>query len=183
MSEARLKKEYTETIVPQLMKEFDIKNRLAVPCIEKVVLNMGVGDGAEDIKVLAGAAKELEQITGQKPLMTRARQSIAGFKIRKNQSVGCKVTLRGKRMFEFLDRFMNFTLPRIRDFRGVPAQSFDQNGNYSVGIREQTVFPEIDHDKVRRTQGMDITVVTNSGSIERSKRLLELFGMPFTKNK
>jgi len=183
MKISRLRKRYSDEIAPALMKEFKITNRLAAPRLDKIVINMGVGDGAEDIKILEVAISELAQITGQKPLTTRARKAIAGFKIRKDLPVGCKVTLRGDRMYEFLDRLVNIVLPRIRDFRGVPARSFDRAGNYSMGIKEQLVFPEIDHDGVKRTQGMDITINTTGESRDEAYRLLELFGMPFEKKR
>lgn len=177
----RLLKKYKEEIVQQLNKQFGYKNSLEAPCLQKIVLNMGVGIGSQDIKILEQAMQELSLISGQKPLMTRARKSIANFKIRKGIPVGCKVTLRGLRMYEFLDRLINVALPRIRDFRGVSADSFDQKGNYCLGLKEQAIFPEIDIDKVTKVQGMDVVLNIKSRSKEESYSLLKLFGMPFTK--
>ncbi len=175
----RLLKRYKEEVVPELKKEFGYKNPLQAPQLKKIVLNMGVGGASQDIKILEQAMADLSIITGQRPAMTRAKKAIANFKIRKGIPVGCKVTLRGARMYEFLDRFINVTLPRIRDFRGVSPDSFDQKGSYSLGMKEQTIFPEIDIDKVQRAQGMDIIIDIRSGSKEESYRLLKLFGMPF----
>lgn len=172
---------YKDSIVPELAKKFNYKNSLQAPRLEKIVLNMGVGGGSQDIKILEQAMADLAMITGQKPVMTRARKSIASFKIRKGVPVGCKVTLRGKRMYEFLDRLINVALPRIRDFRGVPVNSFDGSGNYSLGLKEQTIFPEIDIDKVSKVQGMDIIMNIKAGSREESYEMLRLFGMPFSK--
>ena len=177
----RLLQKYKEDIIPEMMKRFGYKNSLQVPSIQKIVLNMGVGASIEDIKILEQAMSELTTIAGQKPAMTRARKSIANFKIRKGLPVGCKVTLRGTRMYEFLDRLVNVALPRIRDFRGVPSTSFDQKGNYSFGLKEQTIFPEINVDKVSRAQGMDVIINIRSNSKEESCDLLKLFGMPFAK--
>lgn len=177
----RLLQKYKEDIIPEMMKRFGYKNSLQVPSIQKIVLNMGVGASIEDIKILEQAMSELTTIAGQKPAMTRARKSIANFKIRKGLPVGCKVTLRGIRMYEFLDRLVNVALPRIRDFRGVPSTSFDQKGNYSFGLKEQTIFPEINVDKVSRAQGMDVIINIRSNSKEESCDLLKLFGMPFAK--
>ncbi len=176
----RLLQRYKEEIVPELSKQFGYKNSLEAPRLKKIVLNMGVGAGSQDIKILEQAMADLATITGQKPLMTRARKSIANFKIRKGLAVGCKVTLRGARMYEFLDRLINVVLPRIRDFRGVSPNSFDQKGNYSLGLAEQTIFPEINIDKVTRAQGMDIVINITSKSRGESYSLLKLFGMPFT---
>jgi len=177
----RLQNKYKEEIVPKLKEKFGYKNSLEVPSIKKIVLNMGVGLGSQDIKILEQAMSELAAITGQKPAMTRARKSVANFKIRKGVPVGCKVTLRRTKMYEFMDRLINVALPRIRDFRGVPANSFDQKGNYSLGITEQAIFPEINVDKITRQQGMDIVINIKSKSKEESLELLRLFGMPFQK--
>lgn len=176
---ARLLKEYRETIVPRMMEEFGYKNKLQVPKLTKIVINMGIGEGASDIKILEQAASELALICGQKPVITRAKKSVAGFKIRKGAPIGCKVTLRGKIMYEFLDRLINIALPRIKDFRGVNPNSFDKGGNYALGLSEQTIFPEIDYDKVQRTTGMDIVIVTTAKTTEEARSLLKYFGMPF----
>jgi len=175
----RLLQRYKEEIVAELSSKFGYKNPLQAPCIQKIVLNMGVGAGSQDIKIIEQAMKDLSTISGQKSVLTRAKKSIANFKIRKGIPVGCKVTLRGAIMYEFLDRLINIALPRIRDFRGVSPNSFDQKGNYSLGLREQTIFPEIDIDKVSRLQGMDIIVNIRSRSKEESYLLLKMFGMPF----
>lgn len=165
------------------MDEFDVTNRLAVPRLEKVVVNMGVGEAAADSKALEAAVEDLSLITGQRPVVTRATKSIAGFKIREGMPVGCRVTLRGRMMYEFIDRLINVALPRIRDFRGLNPYSFDQAGNYSMGLNEQIVFPEVDVDNMYRTQGMNITFVITGENTEKSRRLLKLFGMPFSKTK
>lgn len=176
----RLLEKYRNEIVPKIMEVFKLKNRLAVPRLEKIVVNMGVSEGLQDIKVLEKSMEELGIITGQKPILRRAKKAIANFKIKQGSAVGCKVTLRRQMMYEFLDRLINVALPRIRDFRGVPDDSFDENGNYSLGLSEQNIFPEIEYDKISRTQGMDITLVIKNGKhIERSRELLRLFGMPF----
>ena len=175
----RLLQKYKEEIIPDLTKRFGYKNSLEAPRLQKIVLNMGVGAASQDIKILEQAMQDLSLISGQKAAMTRSKRSIANFKIRKGVPVGCKVTLRGARMYEFLDRLVNIVLPRIRDFRGVKADSFDQKGNYSMGLTEQTIFPEIDIDKVTRAQGMDVIININSRSREESYALLKLFGMPF----
>jgi len=176
----RLLEVYRNEIAPKMMETFKLKNRLAVPRIDKVVVNMGVGEGAQDIKVLERSIEELAAITGQKPLMRRAKKAISNFKIREGSAVGCKVTLRKRIMYEFLDRLLNVALPRIRDFRGVSADAFDQNGNYTLGLTEQNIFPEIEYDKITRAQGMDITIVIkNAKSKEQAKELLRLFGMPY----
>jgi len=175
----RLLERYKQEIVPALSKEFNYKNSLQAPRLKKIVLNMGVGIASQDIKILEQAMADLAIITGQKPMITRARKSIANFKIRKGLPIGCKVTLRGARMYEFLDRLINVALPRIRDFRGIPANSFDQKGNYSLGLTEQGIFPEINVDKIARQQGMDIIININSRSREESYSLLKSFGMPF----
>ena len=162
-----------------MMTELGYKNNLQVPKITKIVINMGVGEGASDIKIIEQAASELALICGQKPVITRAKKSVAGFKIRKGAAVGCKVTLRGKIMYEFLDRLVNVALPRIRDFRGLNPNSFDGGANYSLGLAEQTVFPEIEVDKVQRTTGMDVVMVTTARSKKEARALLKYFGMPF----
>ena len=172
---------YRTAIVPTMMKEFHFTNPLAVPRIEKIVVNMGVKEGATDIKILEQLARELAMITGQKPVITRAKKSISSFKLREGAPIGLKVTLRRARMYEFMDRLFNVAMPRIRDFRGFLATSFDSSANYSLGIHEQIVFPEVDYDKMKKTQGMDITFVTTTSKKEESKRLLELFGFPFRK--
>lgn len=176
----RLLEKYRNEIVPQLMQAFKLKNKLAVPRLEKIVVNMGVGEALVDIKMLDKSAEDLATITGQKPVITRAKKAISNFKIRKDQAIGCKVTLRRAMMYEFMDKLLNITLARIRDFRGVSTSSFDKAGNYSLGLSEQGIFPEIEYDRVGRPQGMDITfVVKNVRKIEEAKELLRLFGMPF----
>jgi large subunit ribosomal protein L5 len=180
MAIPRMLEKYRNTILPQMMGTFSIKNKFAVPRLEKIVVNMGVGEALQDIKILEKAMDELGAITGQKPLMRRAKKAISNFKIKENSPVGCKVTLRRAFMYEFLDRLINVALPRIRDFRGVPTDSFDKAGNYTLGLSEQTIFPEIEYDKIPRAQGMDITfVIKNARSREQAQELLKLFGMPF----
>ncbi|MBM3255154.1 MAG: 50S ribosomal protein L5 [Candidatus Omnitrophica bacterium] len=176
----RLLDKYRTEIIASMMQTFKLSNGLAVPKIEKIVVNMGVGEGAEDVKILEKAMEELSMITGQKPLLRRSKKAIANFKIRKGHPVGCKVTLRRAMMYEFMDRLINIAMPRIRDFRGVPADSFDKAGNYTLGFSEQNIFPEIEYDRVTRPQGMDITfVIKNAKSKEQAQELLRLFGMPF----
>ena len=177
----RLLKKYREEIVPAMVKKFGYKTRMQVPRVEKIVVNMGVGEAISDIKMLDKAMDELAMITGQKPLMRRAKIAISNFKIREGLPIGCKVTLRNKIMYEFLDRLVNAALPRIRDFRGIPSDSFDGQGNYTLGLKEQSMFPEIDIDRIQRVQGMDITMVIKGRSMnkEESFELLKLFGMPF----
>lgn len=176
----RLLEKYRNEICAKLMDEFKLKNRLAVPRLEKIVVNMGVGEAISDVKMLEKAMEELAAITGQKPLMRRTKKAIANFKTKKGQAVGAKVTLRRKMMYEFMDRLINVTLPRVRDFRGVCADSFDRAGNYSLGLSEQGIFPEIDYDRISRPQGMDITfVIKNAKNIEQARSLLRRFGMPF----
>jgi large subunit ribosomal protein L5 len=180
----RLLEAYRKEIIPQMASKFSLKNSLAVPRIDKIVVNMGVGEALQDIKTLDKAMEELAIITGQRPAIRRAKKAIANFKIRQGNPIGCKVTLRKVMMYEFLDRLVNVVLPRIRDFRGMSAESFDEAGNYSFGLTDQSVFPEIDHDKATRLQGMDITIVIrNSKSKEQSLELLRLFGMPFKSTK
>ncbi|MBN2055592.1 50S ribosomal protein L5 [bacterium] len=176
---ARLKKKYLEEIVPAMMKAFSYTNTMQVPRLEKIVVNMGLGEAIQNAKVLESATKELSQITGQKPVITRARKSIAGFKIRKGMAIGTKVTLRRDLMFEFLDRLMNVALPRVRDFRGVSNKAFDGRGNYTLGITEQLIFPEIEYDAVDKARGLSITIATTAGTDEEARMLLKLLGMPF----
>ncbi|HHT9129306.1 MAG TPA: 50S ribosomal protein L5 [Candidatus Brocadiaceae bacterium] len=175
----RLLEKYQQQVIPQLMEEFVYKNKLAVPKIQKVVVNMGVGRAIDNKKLIEEAAKHLSIITGQKPLITKAKKAISGFKLRQGQAIGCKATLRGKRMFEFLDRLISVVLPRIRDFRGLSPKSFDGRGNYTLGLTEQIVFPEISVDTVEFVQGMDITLAISGKSDEQSFELLKLLGMPF----
>lgn len=177
---ARLQDYYQKEVVPQLQAKFGYKNKLAVPRLEKIVVNMGVGEAAADNKIMEKAVIELTTITGQKPIIRRAKKAISNFKIKKGQPVGIKVTLRRARMYEFFDRLVNVALPRIRDFRGVPPKSFDERGNYSLGLSEQVIFPEIEFDKADRVQGMDITICTSARTKEESYALLKLFGMPFS---
>ncbi|MFA5145258.1 MAG: 50S ribosomal protein L5 [Candidatus Omnitrophota bacterium] len=177
----RLLEKYRDEIAPQMMQKFNLKNKFAVPRVDKIVVNMGVGEGVQDIKILERSMEELSAITGQKPILRRAKKAISNFKIRQGSPVGCKVTLRRAMMYEFMDRLINITLPRIRDFRGVPPDSFDMAGNYTLGLAEQSIFPEIDYDRLPRVQGMDITfVIKNSKAKEQAKELLRLFGMPFS---
>jgi len=178
---ARLKKEYQERILPAMVAELGYKNSLAVPRLEKIVINIGVGEATQNAKLLDVAVNELTQITGQKAVKKKAKKSEAGFKLRAGMSIACMVTLRKDRMYEFLDRFINFALPRVRDFRGLPPKSFDGRGNYTIGIKEQIIFPEINYDKIEKTRGMNITIVTTAKSDEEAKKLLELFGLPFGK--
>ena len=176
---ARLLEKYQKHVVPQLIKKFEYKNKLSLPKLQKIVVNMGVGRAVDNKKLIEEATKHLTIITGQKPLVTVAKKAISGFKLRKGQAIGCKVTLRGKRMFEFLDRLISIVLPRIRDFRGISQKSFDGRGNYTLGLTEQIVFPEISIDSVEFVQGMDITMVISGNSNEQSCELLKLLGMPF----
>jgi large subunit ribosomal protein L5 len=176
---ARLRKHYETVVRPALQKEFNYANPMQVPKLEKIVINMGVGEAAQDAKKIESALAELTLIAGQKPVTTKAKTSIAQFKLREGQVVGCKVTLRADRMYEFLDRLINIALPRVRDFRGVPSKSFDGRGNYALGLKEQLIFPEIDYDKVDSTRGMDIIFVTTADTNEEAKALLKGFDMPF----
>jgi len=176
---ARIKQRYRDDVVPALMKRFEYSSNMMVPRMTKIVLNMGLSEAKDDIKVLDGAMKELAAITGQKPKITRARKSIANFKLRAGQPIGCKVTLRGDRMYEFFDRLVTIAVPRIRDFRGLPTDAFDGRGNYTFGLEEQVVFPEIDYDDVEMIKGMDITIVTSADSDEEAFELLKLMNMPF----
>ncbi|MGE4357405.1 MAG: 50S ribosomal protein L5 [Candidatus Omnitrophota bacterium] len=175
----RLLEKYRKEIIPSLMKELGYKNKFEVPRLEKIVINMGIGEGAHDIKIIEEAVQSLAMITGQKPVITRARKAISNFKIKKGDPVGCKVTLRKYRMYEFLDRLINVALPRIRDFRGVSPDAFDENGNYSIGLSEYTVFPEIEYDKVQHVLGMDITIVVKAKDKQASFLLLKSLGIPF----
>ena len=176
----RLLEKYRNEIAPKLMQDFKFKNKMAVPFVSKIVVNMGIGEGAQDIKILERAVEELAAITGQKPLIRRSKKAIANFKIRDGQAIGAKVTLRKSMMYEFMDRLLNIALPRIRDFRGVSSDSFDMGGNYTLGLSEQIIFPEIEYDRITRTQGMDITfVIKNAKSTEQARALLRYFGMPF----
>lgn len=178
---ARLLDKYKKEVMPQVMEQFGFKNPMRVPRLVKVVVNMGVGEGITDSKFVEEASNELAVIVGQKPIITKSKKAISGFKLRKGIPIGCKVTLRGKRMYEFLDRLISVAVPRIRDFRGFRLDSFDGRGGYSFGLTEQTVFPEVDLDKIKRTQGMDITIVTNAKNQEEVKGLLDLLGFPFAK--
>ena len=179
---SRLKDQYNNEIVDALIKKFGYKNRMQVPKLDKIVVNMGVGEAKENAKVLEAAVKDLETITGQKAILTKAKNSIANFKIREGMPNGCKVTLRGERMYEFLDRLVNLALPRVRDFRGINPNSFDGRGNYALGIKEQIIFPEIEYDKIDKVRGMDIIFVTTAKTDEEAKELLTQFNMPFAKN-
>jgi large subunit ribosomal protein L5 len=175
----RLKQKYNDDIRAALKAELGLENPMQVPKIEKIVVNMGVGRATQQPSLLEGAINDMTKITGQKPIVTKAKDSIAGFKLREGQSIGCKVTLRGDRMWEFLDRLISVAIPRIRDFRGLPAHSWDGRGNYTFGLSEQTVFPEIDYDKIDAPRGMDITIVTSAATNEHGKALLDAFGFPF----
>lgn len=181
MSVSRLKTMYNDEIVDAMIKKFGYKNVMEVPKLDKIVVNMGVGEAKENAKVLEAAVGDMEIITGQKAIITKAKHSIANFKIREGQSIGCKTTLRGDKMYEFLDRLVNLALPRVRDFRGVSANSFDGRGNYALGIKEQIIFPEIEYDKVDKVRGMDIIFVTTAKTDEEARELLRLFNMPFAK--
>jgi large subunit ribosomal protein L5 len=176
---ARLLERYQKEITPQLEKKLGRKNRLSLPRLEKIVVNMGVGKALQEKNRMEVAAEQLAQITGQKALVTKAKKAVSGFRLREGNEIGCKVTLRGRRMYEFLDRLISIALPRIRDFRGVNPKSFDGNGNYTLGLAEQLVFPEIDPDKVNFAQGMDVTFVTTTNSDDEARELLRAFGMPF----
>ena len=176
---ARLKEKYKNEIAPALAKEFDIKNPMAIPKIEKIVVNMGLGEASANSKILDVATEELKSITGQKPVITKAKKSIAAFKLRQGMSIGTMVTLRGDRMYEFLDRLISVALPRVRDFRGISAKAFDGRGNYTVGIREQLIFPEIDFNKVDKTRGMNVSIVTTARNDDLARSLLKALGMPF----
>lgn len=178
---SRLKTLYNDEIVDAMIKKFGYKNIMEVPKLDKIVVNMGVGEAKDNAKLLESAVKDLETITGQKAVVTKAKKSIANFKIREGLAIGCKVTLRGERMYEFLDRLVNLALPRVRDFRGVNPNSFDGRGNYSLGIKEQLIFPEIEYDKIDKIRGMDVIFVTTAKTDEEGRELLRLFNMPFAK--
>ena len=178
---SRLKEQYQNEIVDAMIKKFGYKNIMEVPKLDKVVINMGVGEAKENAKILEAAMKDLEIIAGQKPITTKAKNSIANFKIREGMPIGCKVTLRGERMYEFVDRLINLALPRVRDFRGVNPNAFDGRGNYALGIKEQLIFPEIEYDKVDKVRGMDVIFVTTAKTDEEARELLTQFNMPFTK--
>jgi len=177
----RLKQRYAEEVIPKLKKEFGIENVMAVPKIERISLNMGVGEAIQNIKVLDDAVEEMTALAGQKPTVTRAQKSIAAFKLREGMPIGARVTLRGDRMWEFLDRLISIALPRVRDFRGVPTKSFDGRGNYTLGIRDHLIFPEVDYNRVEKPKGMNITIVTTAGNDERALYMLRELGMPFTR--
>ncbi|MBE6014975.1 MAG: 50S ribosomal protein L5 [Lachnospiraceae bacterium] len=178
---SRLKETYTNEIVDAMVKKFEYKNVMQVPKLEKVVINMGIGEAKENVKILEAAMKDLEIISGQKPIQTKAKKSVANFKIREGMPIGCKVTLRGDKMYEFVDRLINLALPRVRDFRGVNPDAFDGRGNYALGIKEQLIFPEIEYDKVDKIRGMDIIFVTTAKTDEEARELLRLFNMPFAR--
>jgi len=176
---ARLYEVYKQEITPKLMDKFQYKNVMQVPKIEKVIINIGVGEAIQNPKALDAAVNDLSLISGQKPIITKAKKSIAGFKLREGMSIGCKVTLRGERMYLFLDKLINIVLPRVRDFRGVSPQAFDGRGNYSLGIKEQTIFPEIEYDKIDKVRGMEVIIVTTAKTDEEARELLKSMGMPF----
>ncbi|MFC0559063.1 50S ribosomal protein L5 [Halalkalibacter alkalisediminis] len=178
---SRLKEKYSSEIVPSLVEKFNYSSVMAVPKLEKIVVNMGVGDAVSNAKALDKAVEELAEITGQKPLVTKAKKSIAGFKLREGMPIGAKVTLRGERMYQFLDKLITVSLPRVRDFRGISKKAFDGRGNYTLGVKEQLIFPEIDYDKVDKVRGMDIVLVTTANTDEEARELLTQMGMPFQK--
>jgi len=176
---ARMRDKYVKEVLPALMKEFSLENPMAAPRLEKIVVNMGVGEATQNAKLIDPAVTEVTQITGQKPVITKARKSIAQFKVREGNPIGVMVTLRGDRMYEFFDRLVNVALPRVRDFRGVPTKSFDGRGNFTLGVRDQLIFPEIDYSKVEKMKGMNITIVTTAGNDDQARALLKHMGMPF----
>lgn len=176
---ARLKDYYKKDVVPELVKAFEYKNPMEVPKLVKIVINMGLGEAIQNVKILDSAADELTRIAGQKPVITKARKSIATFKLRQGMSIGCCVTLRGERMYEFLDRLVSVALPQVRDFRGISAKSFDGRGNFSLGLKEQIIFPEIEYDKIEKARGMNIAIVTTAKTDDEARQLLKLLGMPF----
>lgn len=178
---SRLRQMYVNEVAPKLVEEFQLANPMQIPKLKKIVLNMGLGEAIQNVKILDSAAEEMTNVSGQKPVITRARQSIAAFKLRKGMPIGCMVTLRSTRMYEFYDKLVNIALPRVRDFRGVSPKAFDGRGNYSLGIKEQIIFPEIEYDKIDKIKGMNVTIVTSTGSDEQARRLLGLLGMPFRK--
>ena len=175
----RLQEKYQNEVVPKLAEQFHYKSSMQIPRMEKIVVNMGLGEAIQNIKILDSAAEELAQLTGQKPVITRARQSIAAFKLRKGMPIGCMVTLRGNRMYEFFDKLVNVALPRVRDFRGISSKALDGRGNYTLGIKEHIIFPEIDYDKIDKIKGMNITIVTSAQTDDEARTLLALMGMPF----
>lgn len=177
-----LKQRYRDEVVPALMREFEYRNIMQLPRIEKVVINVGVGEALDNPKALDATVNDIQTITGQKPIITRARKSIAGFKLREGRAIGVKVTLRGERMWSFLDRLINVALPRRRDFRGVPPDAFDGRGNYTLGLREQIIFPEIEYDKIDKIRGMEVSIVTTAKTDEEGRRLLQLLGIPFSRS-
>lgn len=179
---ANIKQHYRETVVPEMMKEFRYKNVMQVPRVVKVVVNIGVGEALENAKALDGAVEDVTKVTGQKPVITKAKTSIATFKLREGRAIGVKVTLRGERMWAMLDRLINLALPRTRDFRGISGNAFDGRGNYTLGLREQLIFPEIEYDKIDKVRGMEISIVTTANTDEEGRRLLRLLGMPFKEN-
>jgi len=179
---SRLRGIYESEIAPAMIKKFNYENPMQVPKLEKVIVNMGVGEAKENAKLLESAVSDMQIITGQKPVLTKAKKSIANFKLREGMNIGCKVTLRGEKMYEFVDRLINLALPRVRDFRGVNPNAFDGRGNYALGIKEQLIFPEIEYDKVDKVRGMDVIFVTTANSDEEARELLTLFNMPFKKN-
>jgi large subunit ribosomal protein L5 len=176
---ARMKEIYQEKVAPALMKRFNYQNRMEIPRLEKIIVNMGLGEAIQNVKILDSAAQEMSQITGQKAVITKAKKSIAQFKLREGMPIGCMVTLRKERMYEFFSRLVNVALPRVRDFKGVSGKSFDGRGNYSLGLREQLIFPEIQYDKIEKVRGMNIVIVTTARTDEEGKELLKLMGMPF----
>jgi len=176
---SRLKEKYLNTVVKELMDYFQYRNRYQVPRVEKVVINMGIGEGKENPKLLEAASKDLTKITGQKPVITKAKKSVAGFKVREGMSIGCKVTLRGRKMYHFLDKLFNVALPRVRDFQGISPHSFDGRGNFTMGVKEQLIFPELEYSEIEKIQGMDIIIVTTAETDEEARELLRQLGMPF----
>ncbi len=179
---ARLLEKYNKEVIPALKQKFNYKSQMEVPRLEKIVVNMGVGDAKDNPKAIDASVNDLALITGQKPVVTKAKKSIASFKIRQGMSIGCKVTLRGKRMYEFVDKFLNVALPRVRDFRGTSPNSFDGRGNYTLGVKEQLIFPEVEYDKVEKIRGMDVIFVTTAKTDEEGRELLRLLGMPFSQS-
>jgi large subunit ribosomal protein L5 len=175
----RLRDYYIKEVVPSLVKEFNYKNRMQVPKLEKIIVNMGVGEAIQNIKALESAVADLSMIVGQKPVITKAKKSIATFKLRQGMSIGCRVTLRGDRMYEFFDRLVNVALPRVRDFRGISPKSFDGRGNFAIGLKEQIIFPEIDYDKIDKIRGMNIVIATSARTDEEARQLLRFMGLPF----
>ena len=182
MPVSRMKEKYTSEVAPALMQKFSYKSTMQIPKLEKVVINIGLGEAKENPKAIEAACGDIEKITGQKPVVTKAKKSVANFKLRQGMNIGCKVTLRSEKMYEFVDRLFNVALPRVRDFRGINANSFDGRGNYSMGIKEQLIFPEIEYDKVDKVRGMDIIFVTTANTDEEARELLTLMGAPFAKN-